>query len=137
LKPTSCKYVYGIVLILACLSTVCSPPVHKTTVITILDLGQPLPIILTENSAVDTTSILDSIKILPEYPVNTHPDAIEIRDIALIRMVTPIQPLDNSNIPIMGTVWVKALFDSAGIVRKSVVVRTNDVRLNKCPLCLY
>jgi len=136
LKSTM-NYPIWLKFIVACLALVfarCTPTLQKDTIGGILDLGQPLPIILTDETAVDTTMLPDSInrntsRILEYYNDEYYP-IVDPQPIP-IRVVTPRQPFDSLGSPILGTVWVKSMLDSRGAIRKAIVVKTDNIRLNK------
>ena len=127
-----------VVATIGLLCNMCIPSLHGLAQNrAIIDSVQSLPIILTDEIAIDTTLIPDSIKRNASLYLKYYDDEItsmlEPR-VVPTRQVTPKQPADSLGFPIAGTVYTKCLVDSKGKIRKALVVKSDNIQLNKAAL---
>jgi TonB family protein len=91
-----------------------------------IDTGQPLPIKLTDVEAVDTTHYIVAERVQ---------DWLSVDDRSLpLRRVSPRYPESALQSKTEGSVFVKCLVDSSGIVRKAIVLKTENIIFNRAAL---
>ena len=100
------------------------------------DKGQPLPINLTDSSAVDsaylsaisTTGFTDQLDSIRTLTFNTTPS------ISVLQMVCPPMPESAEPFRKEGIVKLKGLVDSSGTMIKVLITRSDNMTYNKAAL---
>jgi TonB family protein len=101
-----------------------------------MDDGKPLPIVLTQYSAIDTTIVLRGAPPVDTVDTSTPVDLVNLDGPTPIPrvMISPQYPEPLRQKGIEGTVWMKLLVSSEGDVARAIIMKTDHDGFNQAAL---